>query len=76
MSLFISLYIILPPSFSHMRVDTVSKIPTLSNVHASSNMIVMETTQGLLLGAMLERMGGKGNKREEKKIIVFMFPAQ
>ena len=76
MSQLISLYIILPPSFSHMRVDTVSKILTLSNVHASSNMIVMETTQGLLLGAMLERMGGKGNKREEKKIIVFMFPAQ
>ena len=42
-----------------MRVDTVAQILTYSNVHAHSNMIVMETTQGLLLAAMLERMGGE-----------------
>lgn len=42
-----------------MRTDTIGQIITYSNVHAHSNMIVMETTQGLLLTAMLERMGGE-----------------
>lgn len=41
-----------------MRPDTVAQILTFSNVHPHSNMVVMETTQGLLLTAMLERMGG------------------
>ena len=42
-----------------MRLDTVGQILTCSNVHAHSNMLIMETTQGLLLTAMLERMGGE-----------------
>lgn len=42
-----------------MRFDTVGQILTYSNVHAHSNMVIMETTQGLLLAAMLERMGGE-----------------
>lgn len=48
----------LPPP-SHMRLDTVGQILTHSNVHAHSNMLIMETTQGLLLTAVLERMGGE-----------------
>lgn len=50
-----------PSKICHMRVDTVAQILTYSNVHAHCNMIIMETTQGLLLAAMLERMGGFGN---------------
>ena len=50
--------VVLSISNSHMRPDTVAQILTYSNVHPHSNMVVMETTQGLLLTAMLERMGG------------------
>ena len=45
------------PSF--LRSDALAHILTLSNVHAYCNMLVMETTQGLISGAMLERMGGE-----------------
>ena len=38
----------------------MARILAQSNVHAHSNMMVMEMCQGLLVGAMLERMGGKG----------------
>jgi len=31
----------------------------MANVRAGSRIVVMETCQGLLLGAMLERMGGE-----------------
>ena len=44
--------------FSHLRPDIVAHILTLANIHAHSNVIVMETCQGLLVGALLERMGG------------------
>ena len=43
---------------SFLRSDALAQILSLSNVHAHSNLLVMETTQGLLTGAMLERMGG------------------
>ena len=45
-------------SYSFLRSDALAQILSLSNVHARSNLLVMETTQGLLAGAMLERMGG------------------
>ncbi len=44
---------------SYLREDTLSQMLTMSNVQAHSNIIVMETTQGFLTGALLERMGGK-----------------
>ena len=44
--------------YSHLRPDIVAHILTLANIHAHSNVIVMETCQGLLVGALLERMGG------------------
>ena len=31
---------------------------TFGNVHANCNVVVMETCQGLLIGAILERLGG------------------
>lgn len=39
-------------------MDTISQVITMANVRASNKMIVMETCQGLLIGATLERMGG------------------
>ena len=43
-----------------MRIDTLSQMMTLANVHAQSNYIVVEDIQGLLLGAVLERTGRIG----------------
>jgi hypothetical protein len=45
--------------FSHMRYDTLAQMLTLGNIRAGNKMIVMETCSGLVLGAMMERMGGK-----------------
>ncbi len=49
----------LRPFPSHLRVDALAQMLTMCNVHAHSNIIAMETCQGLLVGALLERMGGK-----------------
>lgn len=42
-----------------MRYDTLAQMLTLGNIRAGNKMIVMETCSGLVLGAMMERMGGK-----------------
>ena len=44
---------------SQLRMDTVSQVMTMANVRAGNKMVVMETCQGLLIGATLERMGGE-----------------
>ena len=46
---------------SHLRLDMLSQILTLGNIHAHSKVVVMETCQGLLTGAVLERLGGYNN---------------
>jgi len=43
---------------SQLRIDSISQLITMANVRAGNRIIVMETCQGLLLGAILERMGG------------------
>lgn len=43
---------------SHLRLDTLGRMLTYGNVHAGINALVVETCQGLLLGAVLERLGG------------------
>ena len=43
---------------SHLRLDTIAQILTQVNAHASSKLLLVETCQGLLAGALLERMGG------------------
>lgn len=45
-------------SFSHLRYDTLAQILTLGNIHAGSKIIVFETCAGLVLGSVMERMGG------------------
>lgn len=50
---------LIPFFLSHMRYDTLAQMLTLGNIRAGNKMIVMETCSGLVLGAMMERMGGK-----------------
>ena len=60
-----------------MRSDTLAQILTLSNVHALSNLVVMETCQGLIVGSMLERMGGNEHLKLEMLCVyasVFFLP--
>ncbi|CAH3150084.1 unnamed protein product [Porites lobata] len=44
-----------------LRLDTLSQILTMSNVRAHCRMMVVESCQGMLVGALLERMGGIGS---------------
>nr|BAE39347.1 unnamed protein product [Mus musculus] len=50
-----------PGKINHMRYDTLAQMLTLGNIRAGNKMIVMETCSGLVLGAMMERMGGFGS---------------
>lgn len=43
-----------------MRIDTLSQLLSLANVHANSKLLVVDDTQGLLVASCLERMGGFG----------------
>ena len=43
---------------SHLRYDTLAQMLTLANIHAGSKILVFETCAGLVLGAIMERMGG------------------
>ncbi|KAI9249440.1 Gcd10p family-domain-containing protein [Phascolomyces articulosus] len=49
-----------PDKIKSMRVDTLSQIISLANVHANSKMLVVDDTQGLVVSAVAERMGGYG----------------
>ena len=42
----------------NLRMDSLARMLTIANVHAHSRLIVVETIQGLLLSAVLERLGG------------------
>lgn len=44
-----------------VRLDTLSQILTLSNVRAHCRMLVVESCQGMIVGALLDRMGGYGS---------------
>lgn len=44
--------------YSHLRFDTLAQMLTLGNIHAGSKIIVFETCAGLVLGSVMERMGG------------------
>ncbi|CAO3685420.1 unnamed protein product [Rhizopus stolonifer] len=49
-----------PEKTKHLRIDTLSQLLCLANVHANNKMLVVDDTQGLIVSAMLERMGGFG----------------
>ncbi|MEQ2178544.1 tRNA (adenine(58)-N(1))-methyltransferase non-catalytic subunit TRM6 [Goodea atripinnis] len=48
-----------PGKICHLRYDTLAQMLTLANVHAGSKVLVFETCAGLVLGAIMERMGGR-----------------
>ncbi|KAA0708315.1 tRNA (adenine(58)-N(1))-methyltransferase non-catalytic subunit TRM6 [Triplophysa tibetana] len=50
-----------PGKICHLRYDTLAQMLTLGNIHASSKIIVFETCAGLVLGSVMERMGGYGS---------------
>ncbi|KAM4770883.1 tRNA (adenine(58)-N(1))-methyltransferase non-catalytic subunit TRM6 [Rhinophrynus dorsalis] len=50
-----------PGKICKLRYDTLAQMLTLGNIHAGSKVIVMETCAGLVLGAVMERMGGFGS---------------
>ncbi|KAF7666937.1 hypothetical protein LDENG_00086360 [Lucifuga dentata] len=50
-----------PGKICHLRYDTLAQMLTLANIHASSKVLVFETCAGLVLGAVMERMGGYGS---------------
>uniref|UniRef100_A0ABM5GN92 tRNA (adenine(58)-N(1))-methyltransferase non-catalytic subunit TRM6 n=1 Tax=Pogona vitticeps TaxID=103695 RepID=A0ABM5GN92_9SAUR len=56
-----------PGKINYLRYDTLAQMLTWGNVRAGNKMIVMETCAGLVLGAVMERMGGYGS-------IVHMYP--
>ncbi|CAH1262473.1 TRMT6 [Branchiostoma lanceolatum] len=49
-----------PSKICHLRVDTLSQMLTVGNIHAHSKVIVVDSCQGLVLGAVMERMAGLG----------------
>ncbi|NP_001090141.1 tRNA methyltransferase 6 L homeolog [Xenopus laevis] len=50
-----------PAKICQLRYDTLAQMLTLGNIHARSKVIVMETCAGLVLGAVMERLGGLGS---------------
>lgn len=50
-----------PGKICHLRYDTLSQMLTLANIHAGSKVLVFETCAGLVLGSVMERMGGYGS---------------
>ncbi|CAL8315870.1 unnamed protein product [Merluccius merluccius] len=56
-----------PAKVCHLRHDTLAQMLTLGNIHAGSKVLVFETCSGLVLGAVMERMGGYGS-------VVQMYP--
>lgn len=50
-----------PGKICHLRYDTLAQMLTLANIHAGSKLLVFETCAGLVLGAVMERMGGHGS---------------
>ncbi|XP_061172819.1 tRNA (adenine(58)-N(1))-methyltransferase non-catalytic subunit TRM6-like [Saccostrea echinata] len=44
----------------NIRMDTLAQILTYGNVHAYTNVAVVDTCSGLVVGAVMERLGGYG----------------
>lgn len=52
--------ILLTSTSRGLRVDTLSQILSLANVRSNSKVLVVDDTQGLIVSAVAERMGGYG----------------
>ncbi|KAF7724553.1 tRNA (adenine(58)-N(1))-methyltransferase non-catalytic subunit trm6 [Apophysomyces ossiformis] len=49
-----------PDKIKNLRIDTLSQLLSLANIHANSKILVVDDTQGLIVAAVAERMGGYG----------------
>jgi len=49
-----------PFKINHMREDALARLLTLSNVQPGSRALAVDSMNGLVLGALAERMGGMG----------------
>uniref|UniRef100_V9KR93 tRNA (adenine(58)-N(1))-methyltransferase non-catalytic subunit TRM6 n=1 Tax=Callorhinchus milii TaxID=7868 RepID=V9KR93_CALMI len=56
-----------PGKICFLRYDTLAQMLSLGNIHAGCKVIVAETCAGLVLGAVMERLGGFGS-------VVHMYP--
>ncbi|KAK9531798.1 hypothetical protein VZT92_011203 [Zoarces viviparus] len=50
-----------PGKICHLRYNMLAQMLTLANIHAGSKVLVFETCAGLVLGSVMERMGGYGS---------------
>ncbi|XP_067681971.1 tRNA (adenine(58)-N(1))-methyltransferase non-catalytic subunit TRM6-like isoform X2 [Haliotis asinina] len=49
-----------PEKISHLRIDSLSQILQCANIMAGIEVAIVDTLQGLVLGSVMERMGGIG----------------
>ncbi|XP_051866599.1 tRNA (adenine(58)-N(1))-methyltransferase non-catalytic subunit TRM6 [Pristis pectinata] len=56
-----------PGKICHLRYDTLAQMLAFGNIHAGCKVIVVETCAGLVLGSVMERLGGYGS-------VVHMYP--
>ncbi|RKP22416.1 Gcd10p family-domain-containing protein, partial [Syncephalis pseudoplumigaleata] len=49
-----------PSKIMQIRLDTLSQLLTFGNVFAGTRMLVVDEAQGMLVSAVLDRMGGHG----------------
>ncbi|KAF9352960.1 tRNA (adenine(58)-N(1))-methyltransferase non-catalytic subunit trm6 [Mortierella sp. NVP85] len=53
-------YIKNPAKIRDIRMDTLSQLLSYANVHAGCKLLVVDDTQGMIVSALAERMGGNG----------------
>jgi tRNA (adenine-N(1)-)-methyltransferase non-catalytic subunit len=49
-----------PDKIKHLRIDTLSQLLSMANIHSNSKVLVVDDTQGMIVTSILERMGGLG----------------
>ncbi|OAD79852.1 hypothetical protein PHYBLDRAFT_99099, partial [Phycomyces blakesleeanus NRRL 1555(-)] len=49
-----------PEKIRHLRIDTLSQLLNHANVRANGKILVVDDTQGLIISAVAERLGGYG----------------
>ena len=54
-------YHLRPEKIGFLRLDTISQLLSLANVRYGSRLLVVDNFGGLIIGGVLERMGGGGN---------------
>ena len=57
--LFARLDVLMRGCARYMRVDTLAQMLTIANVHSGCDVLLVESCQGLVTGAVLERLGGE-----------------